>query len=82
VGITNSNIGSDAAMTKVDAIENDTDSTAKAPTSSTGVVDGKADSSSKDTTTTDTNASNDNDNLNIKIDGKFLDWKHVTLTEG
>ncbi|WP_125763738.1 Firmicu-CTERM sorting domain-containing protein [Levilactobacillus mulengensis] len=79
VGITNSNIGSDPAMTKVDAIENDTDSTA---TATSGVINGKADSSSKATTTTDNDANNDNDNLNIKIDGKFADWKNVTLTEG
>jgi len=79
VGITNSNIGSDAATTKVDAIENDTDSTA---TATSGVINGKADSSSKATTTTDNDANNDNDNLNIKIDGKFADWKNVTLTEG
>lgn len=55
---------------------------ASSSASTAGVISGKADSSSKATTTTDGNANNDNDNLNIVIDGKFNDWKHVTLTEG
>lgn len=86
VEISNSNIGSDGATTTVDDISGSSDATASSDSSSvkatSGVIDGKADSSSKATTTTDTNASNDNDNLNIKIDGKFADWKNVTLTEG
>ncbi|AYM02289.1 Firmicu-CTERM sorting domain-containing protein [Levilactobacillus yiduensis] len=76
VSVSNPSIGSDSATTTVDNIS-DADQN-----SASGVIDGKADSSSKATTTTDTNASNDNDNLNIKIDGKFADWKHVTLTGG
>ncbi|TGD20462.1 Firmicu-CTERM sorting domain-containing protein [Levilactobacillus suantsaiihabitans] len=77
VTMTNSNIGSDAAKTTVDDMSASDDANA-----TSGVINGKADSSSKATTTTDTNASNDNDNLNITIDGKFADWKGVTLTEG
>ncbi|MFC6202925.1 Firmicu-CTERM sorting domain-containing protein [Lactiplantibacillus nangangensis] len=57
-------------------------STTSSSTSAAGVISGKADSSSKATTTTSANANNDNDNLNIVIDGKFNDWKNVTLTEG
>ncbi|AVK61158.1 Firmicu-CTERM sorting domain-containing protein [Lactobacillus sp. CBA3605] len=57
-------------------------STSSSATSSAGVVTDKSDSSSKDTTTTDANANNDNDNANITIDGKFSDWKNMTLTEG
>ncbi|MFC6289024.1 Firmicu-CTERM sorting domain-containing protein [Levilactobacillus angrenensis] len=77
VTMTNPNIGSDAAKTTVDDMSASDDANA-----TSGVVDGKADSSSKATTTTDTNASNDNDNLNIKIDGKYEDWKDIKLTEG
>ncbi|MFD1454493.1 Firmicu-CTERM sorting domain-containing protein [Levilactobacillus lanxiensis] len=79
VEMTNPNIGG-TATTTVD----DLGSKKVSPdvTATSGVIDGKADSSSKATTTTDNDANNDNDNLNIKIDGKFADWKNVTLTEG
>lgn len=85
VAVSNSNIASGSAKTTIDDINGSSD-TASSDSSSvkatSGVIDGKADSSSKATTTTDTNASNDNDNLNIKIDGKFADWQNVTLTGG
>lgn len=76
VTISNPSIAADGATTTIDDISDANQSGAS------GVIDGKADSSSKATTTTDTNASNDNDNLNITIDGKFADWKGVTLTGG
>ncbi|APX71262.1 Firmicu-CTERM sorting domain-containing protein [Companilactobacillus allii] len=52
------------------------------PTTSTGVVTDKGDTNEKGDTPTDVNASNDNDNLNTNIDGKYQDWKNMTLTEG
>lgn len=79
VSMTNPNIGGTATTTVDDLSNKDV---SESVTATSGVIDGKADSSSKDTTTTDNNANNDNDNLNIKIDGKFADWKNVTLTEG
>jgi len=77
VTMKNDNVSGDTAATKLDALEDTDDS---APTSTAGVIDGKGDKNAKDTTTTDNDANNDNDNLNIKIDGKFADWKNVTLT--
>ncbi|MEN2368810.1 Firmicu-CTERM sorting domain-containing protein [Levilactobacillus brevis] len=82
VTMANPNIGSDSASTTVDDLTNAATSDSASSSSETGVIAGKEDQSSKATTTTDGNANNDNDNLNIVIDGKFADWKHVTLTEG
>lgn len=59
-----------------------TTSVISSPTTSTGVVTDKGDTDDKGDTPTDANASNDNDNLNVAIDGKFQDWKNMTLTEG
>ncbi|EQM52976.1 hypothetical protein N692_06685 [Lactiplantibacillus plantarum EGD-AQ4] len=53
-----------------------------AAVSSNGVVSDKSDSAAKASSTTNNDANNDNDNLNITIDGKFNDWKNVSLTEG
>ncbi|WP_125580033.1 Firmicu-CTERM sorting domain-containing protein [Levilactobacillus cerevisiae] len=79
VSMTNPNVGGTATTTVDDLSNKDVSADV---TATSGVINGKAESSSKDTTTTDNNANNDNDNLNIKIDGKYEDWKNVTLTEG
>jgi len=78
--INNSDIGNNPSQVAIDWTDSGQDSSSVA--ASGGAINGKADQSSKGTTPTDSNAANDNDNLNIKIDGKFADWKNVTLTEG
>jgi len=77
-----SSIVTSSSTSSVSSSSASNSSTTSSSTSAAGVISGKADSSSKATTTTSANANNDNDNLNIVIDGKFNDWKNVTLTEG
>ncbi|AVK63747.1 Firmicu-CTERM sorting domain-containing protein [Lactobacillus sp. CBA3606] len=82
---TNSSSAANSSSSTSSTASSSTSTTSASSTSSTssaGVVTDKSDSSSKDTTTTDANANNDNDNANISIDGKFSDWKNMTLTEG
>lgn len=76
----NPDVASNPAQTPIDWTDSADDSSKVS--ASGGAINGKGDQSSKGTTPTDSNAANDNDNLNIKIDGKFADWKNVTLTEG
>ncbi|MFC6323946.1 Firmicu-CTERM sorting domain-containing protein [Companilactobacillus baiquanensis] len=73
ISMTNSNIGSDAATTTIQSVGGK---------DAVGTATGKADTNEKGTTPTDANANNTNDNLNIVIDGKYLDWKNIQLTEG
>ncbi len=74
ISMTNPNIGSDAVSSTVDSIGSGA--------TTTGVIADKGDKSQKGDTPTDANANNANDNLNINIDGKYLDWKNMKLTEG
>ncbi|AYG37683.1 Firmicu-CTERM sorting domain-containing protein [Lactiplantibacillus pentosus] len=88
---TSSASSSSAASSSSTASSSTSSSTATSSTSTTsssaavssnGVVSDKSDSASKASSTTNNDANNDNDNLNITIDGKFNDWKNVSLTEG
>jgi len=81
-GSDSSSAASSSSSTSSSVVSSSSSSSVSSSSTAAGVIDGKADSSSKDTTTTDGNANNDNDNLNIVIDGKFADWKNVTLTGG
>lgn len=75
VSMRNPNIGNDSVSATVSSIGG-------SGTTSTGAISDKGDTPEKDNTTTDANADNTNDNLNINIDGKYQDWKNMTLTEG